>query len=304
MKYLVTGGAGFIGSHLCDALIAKGDEVICLDNLITGRAINVEHLKKEDRFKLIFASACNGRVFDVDGIFHLASPTAPADSNKYEHETLGANSIGTRKLLAMAKHSGAKFLFTSSVKVLGDCSRVRAYIQGKRLGEQITLEHNGKVARLASVYGPRMRPDDSRVIPTFIDLAKRGAPLVVWNDGTQIDSFCYVTDIVDGLIRFMDSDEKGVIEFGYPKGLPILWLAYHVCNISKSRSIIRTGKRVEVVDSCHKVVNIATAKALLGWEPKVSLIDGLERTIKHYVAEKDKENFVYSGNRGVGTEHL
>jgi nucleoside-diphosphate-sugar epimerase len=184
MKYLVTGGAGFIGSHLCDALIARNDEVVCLDNLLTGRASNVEHLKEFYSFELVLGSVLNGKVFDVDGIFHLASPTAPADSNKYESETLGTNSIGTRRLTEMAKHNGAKFLFVSSVKVLGECPRVHAYIQGKRLGEQITLQRKGKIARLASVYGPRMRPDDSRVIPTFIARARRNDPLIVWNDGT------------------------------------------------------------------------------------------------------------------------
>jgi nucleoside-diphosphate-sugar epimerase len=301
MNYLVTGGAGFIGSHLCEALLARGDGVVCLDNLVTGRASNIEHLGVDKRFRFVLESVFDESEFDVDGIFHLASPTAPADSNKYEEETLKVNSEGTRKLMAMAARIGAKFLFASSVKVLGECSRVRAYIRGKRLGEQVTLGGGGKVARLASVYGPRMRQDDSRVIPTFIDRAMRDLPLVVWNDGAQMDSFCYVTDIVDGLIRFMDSEEKEVIELGYPSGLSILHLAHLVCNIVGGRSTIRTGEPIEVADSCHKVVDLVTARALLGWEPKVNLIDGLERTIKSYVAEGYQEDHLHSGDGRVGS---
>jgi nucleoside-diphosphate-sugar epimerase len=286
MRYLVTGGAGFIGSHLCDALVDSGHDVTCLDSLLTGRMENVDHLMSNPLFSFVHASACNGLVFNVDGIFHLASPTAPVDSNKYEGETINVNSIGTRKLIQMAKRHRSKFLFASSVKVLGECNRVKAYIAAKRLGEKICIELGNKigakVARLASVYGPRMRKDDSRVIPVFIDRATRGEPLSVWNGGTQVDSFCYVSDIVDGLIRFMESEEPGVVEFGYPNGVSIISLAHIIKRLTGSQSPIYKDEKIEVVEECHKVVNISAAMKILGWQPKVDLETGLLKMIERW----------------------
>lgn len=287
MNILVTGGAGFLGSHLCDALINKGDKVVCLDNMVTGSFKNIEHLLDNPNFKL---HVCDVEAIDtfmqnnreIKAIYHLASPTAPDAINKNKEMTRRVNSIGTCRLLSFSERSGAKFLFVSSVKVCGDCERVGDYIYGKRIGEELCLNSGGKISRLASVYGPRMAANDSRVIPVFITKSLRKEPISLWNGGSQIDSFCYVDDVVRGLISFMESYETGVIEFGAPEGISIAELSKKILSITNAEIEIKTSEHILVVDECHKVVDISRAKQLLDWVPTISLDYGLHKTIDYF----------------------
>lgn len=294
MNYIVVGGCGFIGSHLCDGLIQQGDSVVCVDNRSTGQIENVAHLSSHRNFIFLnmnVASVCsnNNDVFScfftgrkIDGIFHLASPTAPKDVQRLQEETIAVNDYATQRLIEFAKRNDTKLLFASSVKVHGDCPRVQPYIKGKREGERLCLENRFKVARLGSVYGPRMRVDDSRVIPVFINKALRNETLSLWNGGTQLDSFCYVTDIVKGLIKFMESEHYGVIEFGSPKPTSIIELAKVVLSQNGSTSKIITTENVLVVDECHKVPDISIARNYLRWVPEISLQEGITKTTNYY----------------------
>lgn len=300
MRVLVAGGAGFIGSHLCKALVRRGHHVTCLDRLYTSDMSNIRDLFGTGLFLFVQADVCSGITFHADWIFHLASPAAPSDIQKYEQEALNSNTQGTSCLMKMAKEMGAKFMFISSMKVLGNCSRVQPYIFGKRWGEEICATNGAKVARLASVYGPGMRLDDSRVIPVFIRKALTGEPLSLWNGGGQVDSFCYVSDMVDGLIRFMESDTVGLMELGYPGGITIYDLAMSILLMSGSKSPMVTDEKVLVVDECHRIPDIAKAKDVLGWEPKTSLQEGLRITID-YVAEKIKENHLHACRGQLGS---
>jgi nucleoside-diphosphate-sugar epimerase len=286
MNNIVTGGAGFLGSNLCEALIKNGDNVICVDNMSSGTYDNIKNLAG-DRFKVIENDVeaidyILQQNQEVDCIYHLASPTAPSDVNKYKEMTRRVNSIGTCRLISFAERIKAKFLFVSSVKIHGECPRVTDYIYGKRIGEELTLSANWKVARLASVYGPNMSISDSRVIPVFITKSLRKEPISLWNGGTQIDSFCYVDDIVKGLILFMKSNEVGSIEFGAPEGISIKNLAEMIMNEINSDIVVKTDENILVVDECHKVVDGWRSKTLLGWEPKISLKDGIKQTINYF----------------------
>ena len=184
--------------------------------------------------------------------------------------------------MEFAKRKGAKLLFASSVKVLGDCPRVQPYIIGKREGEKLCLENGFKIARLGSVYGPNMRVDDSRVIPVFITKTLRNETISVWNGGRQLDSFCYVDDIVKGLAKFMDSEHSGVIELGNPVPTSIITLAEIILSINGSKSTVVTNENVLVVDECHKVPDISLARNYLRWQPETSLRVGITKTIEYY----------------------
>jgi nucleoside-diphosphate-sugar epimerase len=277
MKMLVTGGAGFIGSHLCRTLLDQGHHVFCADNLVTGSMENIKSLS--GRFMFLPGDVENIPNLNYDRIYHLASPTSPNAVNQNKKMTRDVNSSGTEHLLRM----GSRLIFVSSVKVLGDCLRVWDYICGKKEGEKLCKQYGAKVARLASVYGPGMAIDDSRVIPVFVMNALRGDPISLWNGGTQVDSFCYVSDIVDGLIKFMESNHwLDPIEFGAPQGISIVDLSRMILKIANRNVAIRTDEKILVVDECHKVVDISKAKNLLGWEPKIQLQEGLEHTINYY----------------------
>src|SRR6516164_9269561 len=244
MRVLVTGGAGFLGSHLCDALLAKGNTVICADNLLTGDLENLAHLVSEARFEFLEQDVC--RPFDpgkVDYVFHFASPASPADYLKHGIETLQAGSAGTLNCLELARRHQAKFLLASTSECYGDplqhpqsesywgnvnpVGLRSCYDESKRFAEALTMAYHRahgvrtNIARIFNTYGPRMALDDGRVVPAFLDQALRGEPLTVFGDGSQTRSFCYVSDMVDGLYRLMQSDERYPVNLGNPIELTI-----------------------------------------------------------------------------------
>jgi UDP-glucuronate decarboxylase len=282
MNILVTGGAGLIGSHLCRELLLRDHHIYCVDNLVTSSGKNIESLYSTTRFHFRKEDVEKTPDFRYDQIYHLASPTAPVAINCNKEMTRRVNSSGTCKMLQLAERNSAKMLFVSSIKVHGECTRVSDYIWGKQVGEELCLNTRAKIARLATTYGPGMAVDDSRVVPVFITKSLRGEPISLWNGGSQIDSFCYVSDIVEALLTFMASDEKGVIEFGAPLGISIAALAGIILSEIDNQADIKTDETVSVADACHKVVDISKAKSVLGWEPVVSLEEGLKKTINYF----------------------
>ena len=283
MKFLVTGGSGFLGSHLCDKLLAENHEVTCIDNYLTGFVKNTEHLISNSKFKLISADVINYSFNEkFDGIFHLASPTAPAQYKKNPIATLEVNTIGTSKLIKLAMEQNIPFLYVSSVRVL-DNTEFNCYIEAKRVGELLCLEYhknkaNIKIAKLGSVYGPRMAKDDSRVVPVFINQALQGKEITIFGDGAQVDSFCYVSDMTEGLYKFMMSERQGVLEFGGSETITILELAYLIKRLCSSDSKIILGyfnnsNRGRLARG--RLANITEALAVLGWKPEININTGM-----------------------------
>lgn len=303
MKILITGGAGFIGSHLCDFLIAKGNKVICLDNLITGKTENVAHLMNNPNFKFIRHDVTT--FIDVnepiDFVLHFASPASPVDYQKYPIQTLKVGSLGTHNALGVAKAKGAKFLLASTSEVYGDpqvnpqpesywgnvnpIGPRGVYDEAKRFAEAITMAYNNvhkldtKIARIFNCFGPRMRQDDGRAIPNFIIQALANEPLTVYGDGTQTRSFCYIEDMVDGLYKLMLSKVNEPINLGNPTEVTILEIAKQIISMTGSKSKIEF-KPLPVDDPKVRCPDITKAKKVLGWEPKISLEEGLKRTLK------------------------
>jgi len=276
MKVLVTGGAGFLGSHLCEYLIGQGHTVFALDNFVTAHLNNIP----------IGASLI---VDDVDGnlplpvvdwIFHLASPAAPYDIQTYKGTCLSANIDGSKRLINHINECGGQLMFISTMKVYGQCHRVEEYIQAKSRAEDIC--HNHKIARLANIYGPRMRLNDSRVVPTFIMHALNNIPLSLWNGGEQHDSFCYVSDLIQGLVAYMESDLIKPVEFGYHKSISIKELASLILELTGSSSELRYDEKITVVDQCHQLANLRLAMEKLNWQPRVTLREGLLKTIENF----------------------
>jgi nucleoside-diphosphate-sugar epimerase len=303
MRYLVAGGMGFLGSHLCGALLTQGHEVKCIDSGVIGNESNVSNLMGRSQFDCEYYDVCHK--FDcgkVDGIFHLASPTAPAETYKHPAMTLDVNSKATLQLLEMAEKYQAKFLFASSIKVNDKQTFGSTYIQGKILGEKFCAESGfAKVARMGNVYGPNMAKDDSRVIPTFIRACIENKPINVWGDGSQVDAFCYVSDIIKVLVRFMESDHTGVMELGSPNGITIKDLA---CNIMAINGVDLPiiydqpgGAAVVVCNNAafsnnrtphalaaksRKVPDISVATNYLRWKPEIGLEEGIKKTTAYY----------------------
>ncbi|HOK79332.1 MAG TPA: SDR family oxidoreductase [bacterium] len=311
MNIIVVGGAGFLGSHLCDALVRKGDRVLCIDNLITGNKENVVHLVKSRNFIFIEEDIITCEVekkllFTPDIVFHLASPASPKDYVKFPIETLLVNSIGTKKCLDLCLKTGAKFLFTSTSEVYGDpltspqkedywgnvnpIGPRSMYDEAKRFGEAITMAYHKKygiktyLPRIFNTYGPRMRLDDGRVIPNFISQAIKGEPLTVYGDGKQTRSFCYVDDLIRGLLMLVESNYHMPVNLGNPEEFTILELA------EKIRNITRTNIQIEFLpplpdDPRKRKPDIELAKNLLGWEPTINLDDGLTKTLSYYTGK-------------------
>ncbi len=309
MRVLVTGGAGFLGSHLCDHLLAHGHHVICMDNLITGNTANIAHLAGHERFLFIKHDVTNyiyveGR---LDAVLHFASPASPIDYLEYPIQTLKVGALGTHKALGLAKDKGARFLLASTSEVYGDplvhpqtedywgnvnpIGPRGVYDEAKRFAEAMTMayhrthEVDTRIVRIFNTYGPRMRLNDGRVVPNFIAQALRGEPLTVYGDGSQTRSFCYVSDLVDGICRLLLSHETEPVNIGNPHEMTILEFAHKIIELTGSASsIILVQPEDARVRDDPKVrkPDIARARTLLGWEPKVSAEEGLRHTIEWF----------------------
>lgn len=305
MRLILSGVAGFIGSHLCDRLLAEGHVVVGVDNLLTGSMRNLEHLASHPGFKFLRHDVIQPLEVEgpVDGVLHLASPASPKDYLRYPIETLEVGSIGTRNLLELAKRHGARFLLASTSECYGDplehpqresywgnvnpVGPRSCYDEAKRFAEAMTMAYHRKhglrtnIARIFNTYGPRMQLDDGRVVPSFIDQALRGKPVTIYGDGSQTRSFCYVSDLVDGLFRLMFSDEAYPVNLGNPEEMTIREFAEWVCRLTGAKAEFEHHPLPED-DPQRRRPDITKARTLLGWEPRVSLEDGLRRTIEYF----------------------
>jgi len=305
VRTLITGGAGFVGSHLCDRFLAEGHEVVCVDNFITGRPINIHHLRDNPKFKIIVHDASEPLFVDglIDNVLHFASPASPVDYVKSPIQTLKIGSLGTHVALGIAKAHGARFLLASTSEVYGDpvvhpqtedywgnvnpVGERSMYDEAKRFAEAMTMayhrEHgvNTHIVRIFNTYGPRMRLDDGRVLPNFVGQALRGEPLTVYGEGQQTRSFCYVTDLVDGIFRLLFSDYHLPVNIGNPSEITILQFADEILKHTGSKSTI-VKRPLPPDDPKQRKPNIALAQKLLGWEPKVDRQEGLKMTLDYF----------------------
>lgn len=304
---LVTGGAGFIGSHLCKSLLDKGNKVICLDDFITGSKKNIEDLLKNHDFALIDADVTKRpELPKIDFVFHLASPASPIDYQEHPEETLMANSMGTLNVLNLAKEDKAIVLIVSTSEIYGDpkehpqketyLGNVNSfgprscYDESKRFAEAATYVFihkygiDARIVRIFNTYGPNMQKDDGRVISNFINEALEGKDIVAHGDGTQTRSFCYVSDMVEGLTRAMFSENtKGeVFNLGNPEEYTIRDLGEKIIQMTGSKSKLTFSGKFRPDDPMRRQPDITKAKTILGWEPKVKLEEGLQKTIEYY----------------------
>ena len=307
MKILVTGGAGFLGSNLCRRLLKEGNEVICLDNLYTGRKKNIFDLIGNENFQFINGDICEKRIIDVDQVYHLACPASP---KYYQHNpinTLKTNVIGTLNVLEMCRETKSKFLITSTSEVYGDpkehpqketylgnvnCVGPRAvYDEGKRCAETLAFEFHkefnvdAKIVRLFNSYGPGLNSGDGRVVSNFITQAINNNPITIYGDGKQTRSFCYFEDTINGLIAMMNSEHHGPINIGNPLEFTILELAELIIEILNSKSEI-IYLDLPKDDPCKRKPDVSMANEILNWSPTFSLKEGLEQTIEHFKREK------------------
>jgi dTDP-glucose 4,6-dehydratase len=301
-RAVVTGGTGFLGSHLCERLLDQGYEVIALDNFLTGTPANVAHLAGRDGFRLVRADVTDyiHVVGEVDLVLHFASPASPIDYLNLPIETLKVGSIGTLHALGLAKEKGARFLLASTSEVYGDpmvhpqpesywghvnpVGPRGVYDEAKRFAEAMTMSYrrtvgeNTGIVRIFNTFGPRMRPDDGRAIPTFIRQALRGEPMTVTGDGSQTRSICYVDDLIEGIVRVLHSELPGPVNLGNPGEMSVRSIAELIRDLAGSRSPIVYIPRPED-DPAVRQPDITYAATELGWEPKVDVADGLRLTI-------------------------
>jgi dTDP-glucose 4,6-dehydratase len=303
-RALVTGGAGFLGSHLCDALLAEGYAVVAVDNLLTGRMSNIEHLRREGNFE--FLQMDINRPFEcgeVNYVFHFASPASPVDYTVHGIETLKVGSLGTMHALDIAHKYHAKYLFASTSECYGDplehpqketywgnvntIGPRSVYDEAKRFSEALTMAYHRyhavdtRLVRIFNTYGPRMQLNDGRVIPNFMKQALRGEDLTVYGDGKQTRSFCYVTDEIDGFLRLSKTDEHFPVNIGNPHEFTVLECAKRVIAVTGSKSKIRF-ENLPQDDPKQRRPDITKARKLLGWEPKVGLDDGLQMSLEYF----------------------
>jgi dTDP-glucose 4,6-dehydratase len=304
-RTLITGGAGFLGSHLCDYLIEKGHEVICIDNLSTGNVENISHLLGQKRFSFIQYDVTN--FLHVDGelhnILHFASPASPIDYLKMPIQTLKVGSLGTHKALGLALSKKARLLLASTSECYGDplvhpqtedywgnvnpVGPRGVYDEAKRFAESMTMAYHRyhgvetRIVRIFNTYGPRMRLDDGRALPAFMGQSLKGVDLTVFGDGTQTRSFCYVDDLVEGIYRLLCSDEAYPVNLGNPDEMTLLELAQRVLEVTGSKSRI-VYRDLPEDDPKVRRPDIGKARRLLGWEPKVSLDEGLKRVLPYF----------------------
>ncbi|MDY7076432.1 MAG: UDP-glucuronic acid decarboxylase family protein [Chloroflexota bacterium] len=309
MRILITGGAGFIGSHLCDRLLADGHEVIAMDNLSTGSVDNIAHLAGHERFHFIKHDVTNYIFVEgcLDAVFHLASLPSPVDYLNLPIQTLKVGALGTHKTLGLAMEKRACFLLASTSEVYGDplvhpqhedywgnvnpVGPRGVYDESKRFAEALTMAYHHyhgvdtRIARIFNTYGPRMRADDGRVVPNFICQALRGDPLTVYDDGSRTRSFCYVSDLVEGMVRLLHSGEITPVNLGNPTEMTILDFAHQVLALASSDVPIEfiTPTDVRTADDPKvRCPDVSKARRVLGWEPQVSLEEGLGKTISYF----------------------
>jgi len=307
LRVLITGGAGFLGSHLCDKFLAEGHTVIAMDNLITGSVRNIEHLAGNERFLFIKHDVTNYIYIEgeVDAVLHFASPASPIDYLKFPIPTLKVGALGTHKVLGLSKDKGAAFLLASTSEIYGDpqvhpqpetywglvdpIGPRGVYDEAKRFAEAMAMAYhryhdvNTHIARIFNTYGPRMRLDDGRVVPNFIGQALRGEPLTIYGDGLQTRSFCYVSDLIEGLYWLLMSGENDPVNLGNPHELNIIQFAELINELTGNDAgmVFEEGKRIEGDPQTRKP-DISKAKQVLDWEPKVDIREGLQRTIEHF----------------------
>jgi len=304
-RALITGGAGFLGSHLCDLFLARGHEVICVDNFLTGSPDNIAHLRNRADFSFVEHDVTNHITVDgpVDYVLHFASPASPIDYLEQPIQTLKVGSLGTNKTLGLAKHKKARYLIASTSEVYGDplvhpqkedywgnvnpVGPRGVYDEAKRFAEAMTMAYHRfhgvetRIVRIFNTYGERMRLRDGRVVPAFISQALRNEPLTVFGDGSQTRSFCYVSDLVDGIYRLLMSDEVNPTNIGNPAEMTVLQFAETI------RRLVGTEAPIEfhplpTDDPKIRRPDITKARTLLGWEPRVALEEGLTRTIEYF----------------------
>jgi len=306
-RALVTGGAGFLGSHLCDALLAEGYSVVVADNLLTGKLSNLEHLRNEPRFE--FQQIDINEQFDcgaVNYVFHFASPASPVDYAAHGIATLKVGSLGTFHALDIAHKYGAKYLVSSTSECYGDplqhpqketywgnvnpIGPRSVYDEAKRFTEAVTMAYHRyhkvdtRIVRIFNTYGPRMQLNDGRVVPNFMKQALRGEDLTVYGDGSQTRSFCYVSDEIDGFLRLSKADEHLPVNIGNPTEFTILECARHVLAVTGSKSKIRY-EALPQDDPKQRCPDITKARSLLGWEPKIDLEKGLRLSLEYFRQE-------------------
>jgi len=304
-RTVVTGAAGFLGSLLVDALLARGDEVVGLDNFLTGSEENIAHLASEKRFTFVRHNVVEH--IDVPGpverVFHFASPASPVDYQKLPIQTMKVGSIGTLNSIGLAKAKGARLLFASTSEIYGDplvspqpegywgnvnpVGPRGVYDEAKRFGEALVMAYHRvhgvetRIARIFNTYGPRMRLDDGRALPNFFAQALRGEPVTVYGDGSQTRSFCYVSDLVDGILRLQESGISDPVNIGNPAEVTVLEVAPEVIALAGSRSEI-VFEPLPVDDPKVRRPDISLARARLGWEPAVPRAEGLGRTLPYF----------------------
>ena len=305
MRAVITGGAGFLGSHLCDCLVEKGWDVLCLDNLITGTESNVSHLLNNARFRMVRQDVT--RYIEVPGpvdyVLHFASPASPVDYLKLPIQTLKVGALGTHNSLGLALGKKAKYLLASTSECYGDpqvspqpesywghvnpIGPRGVYDEAKRFAEAMTMAYHRahgvdtRIVRIFNTYGPRMRLNDGRVLPNFIHQALTGQPLTVYGDGQQTRSFCYVSDLIEGIYRLMMADEHEPVNLGNPQEITVLEFAERVRALTGADVPI-VFQPLPVDDPKRRCPDITKARVLLKWEPQVSLDEGLRRTIAHF----------------------
>ncbi|HMA28763.1 MAG TPA: UDP-glucuronic acid decarboxylase family protein [Thermoanaerobaculia bacterium] len=314
MRVVVTGAAGFLGSHLTDRLLAEGHEVVGLDNLVTGDERNIAHLFGNRKFRFVLHDVTEYIYLDgaVDAILHFASPASPIDYLQIPIQTLKVGALGTHKALGLARAKKARFLLASTSEVYGDplvhpqpetywgnvnpVGPRGCYDEAKRFAEAMTIAYRNfhgvdtRIVRIFNTYGPRMRPNDGRIVPSLIGQALRGEPLTVFGDGSQTRSFCYVPDLVEGVTRLLLSDYKDPMNIGNPEEMTVLKFAETIQRLTRTTAPI-VHRPLPMDDPKQRRPDIALARRILGWEPKVGLEEGLASTVAYFASRDQAGSF-------------
>jgi dTDP-glucose 4,6-dehydratase len=306
LRTVITGGAGFVGSHLCERFLAEGHDVLCVDNLLTGHRRNIEHLASNPRFRFLEHNISEALHVDgpVDAVLHFASPASPADYLEHPIPTLKVGSLGTHNALGLAKAKEARFLLASTSEVYGDpeihpqredywghvnpIGPRGCYDEAKRFAEAITMAYHRyhgvktRIVRIFNTYGPRMRLNDGRVLPAFMGQVLRGEPMTVFGEGTQTRSFCYVTDLVEGIYRLLNVDYSEPVNIGNPSEITVLELAREIIAMVPGTKSTVVFRDLPQDDPKRRRPDITRARHLLGWEPTVDRAEGLKKTLEYF----------------------